>query len=215
LIYCAWTSPKEAFNSSVSNDINACSIVLFVITERWPAAKKYRDAFESIKQIVVDPLNSNDTQEARRLIPALPTIDIPADEGRQEYANMVTHMTGQDLASTSSNKSSEQSMAIGVEQVQYQMGSAAQSQGHRSVTRNRAVFHSEADSTAARLARPAFNPNISNQNQNIEQIPNCSSPWPYVDLDGDMDFSLGFDQYDLGLSTNGLGWLAGNSGPTG
>ena len=54
LIYCIWISPKDIFTLSMNNDVNACSIVLYVITERWPAARKYRDAFESIKQCVLD-----------------------------------------------------------------------------------------------------------------------------------------------------------------
>lgn len=50
LIYCAWASPKEVFTISTSNDMNACSIVLYIITERWPGARKYRDVYETIKQ---------------------------------------------------------------------------------------------------------------------------------------------------------------------
>ncbi|ORY10174.1 hypothetical protein BCR34DRAFT_588779 [Clohesyomyces aquaticus] len=51
-IYCTWISPKDIFGTKTSNDMNACSIVLYIITERWPAAKKYRDVFESVKQTV-------------------------------------------------------------------------------------------------------------------------------------------------------------------
>ncbi|KUJ16071.1 uncharacterized protein LY89DRAFT_102668 [Mollisia scopiformis] len=43
LVYCTWISPQEVFSIKTSSDMNACSIVLYIITERWPGAKKYRD----------------------------------------------------------------------------------------------------------------------------------------------------------------------------
>ncbi len=81
----------------MSNNINACSIVLFVITERWPAAKKYRDAFETVKQIVIDPLSDKQNHKPRRSIGTISSLELPLDEARQEYSSIVTHMTGQPM----------------------------------------------------------------------------------------------------------------------
>lgn len=60
LLYCMWLSPKKVYNISTSNDLIACSIMLYVITKRWPGARKYRDAFESIRQCVLDLILSSE-----------------------------------------------------------------------------------------------------------------------------------------------------------
>ncbi|KAK4975155.1 hypothetical protein LTR42_004365 [Elasticomyces elasticus] len=112
LVYCAWLSPEDIFNSTVSND---------VITERWPAARKYRDAFETVKQIVIDPLSDSQNHQPRRVVSTLPSVELPLDEGRQQYDSIVTHMSGGAMEGMAPPFS--QPMAIGMEQVQYQMGS--------------------------------------------------------------------------------------------
>lgn len=71
LIYCTWISPEQVFSSKTNNDIHACSIVLFVITERWPGAKKYRDIFEVVKLNVIDLIAEGRHQEPRRAIKKL------------------------------------------------------------------------------------------------------------------------------------------------
>jgi len=70
LIYCAWASPKEIFNIEASNDMNACSIVLYIITERLPYARKYRDVYETIKLMVTESIEENQ-YEARGIITRL------------------------------------------------------------------------------------------------------------------------------------------------
>ena len=45
LIYC-FLADRTVFDLQFSSDIRACSTVLYVISERWPAARKVRDAFE-------------------------------------------------------------------------------------------------------------------------------------------------------------------------
>ncbi|KAN0096599.1 Fungal specific transcription factor domain containing protein [Hyaloscypha variabilis] len=105
LIYCTWISPEEIFSSATSNDINACNIVLFVITERWPGAKKYRDAFEAIKQNVIDPLSEGKNNGPRHAVEFLKSIipstlpEVEMGEDRQEYSRIVTDMSGQDVDS--------------------------------------------------------------------------------------------------------------------
>ncbi|KAI1879322.1 hypothetical protein JX265_002276 [Neoarthrinium moseri] len=98
LIYCAWASPKEVFSISASNDMNACSIVLYIITERWPGARRYRDVYEAIKQMVLESIEEGE-YEPRRAITnlrpglhaALRAID-QDDDG--EFSAMVTDMAG-------------------------------------------------------------------------------------------------------------------------
>jgi hypothetical protein len=98
LVYCIWLSPKEVYKITTSNDLNSCSIVLYVITERWPGAKKYRDAFESIKQCVLDLIESSD-QPRKPLINLNPGLRATLEdvqrlhpEGRADFSRMMTDM---------------------------------------------------------------------------------------------------------------------------
>ncbi|KXJ85922.1 fungal-specific transcription factor domain-domain-containing protein [Microdochium bolleyi] len=67
LVYCLWISPVEVFDLATSNGIHDCSIVLFVISERVPAARKYRNAFEVIRQRVMDLLSDTRTPPQPRM----------------------------------------------------------------------------------------------------------------------------------------------------
>lgn len=181
LIYCTWISPSEIFSSSTSNDINACSIVLFVITERWPAAKKYRDAFEAVKTNVIDPLaegKSNGPRHAvtqlRSIIPStIPSIDIGED--RQEFSRIVTDMSGQDMDPDIIGNLKGPS-AIGMEQVMYQSGDLLGLSGAENDFGNFRGFDNE-----------------------VHDVPN---QWP---LEG-LDTLSGFEGFDLeGYSINMVG----------
>lgn len=56
MLYCTWGAPREVFNITVSRDIQACSIVLYIIAERWVGARKYRDVFEMVKEAVLESI---------------------------------------------------------------------------------------------------------------------------------------------------------------
>lgn len=53
LIYCFISDPS-VLDMRFSSDIRACSNVLLLISERWPAAKKVRDAFERMLSRTVE-----------------------------------------------------------------------------------------------------------------------------------------------------------------
>lgn len=100
LVYCIWLSPKEVYSITTSDDLNSCSIVLYVITERWPGARKYRDAFESIKQCVLDLISSSD-QPRRPLSNLDPDLRATLEdvqklhpEGRADFSKMMSDMVG-------------------------------------------------------------------------------------------------------------------------
>ena len=79
LVYCLWISPEDLFDSTTSNGIHDCSIVLFVIADRVPAAKRYRNAFEIIRQRVIDRISTTPPAErrSRETVPGL-TADLAA-----------------------------------------------------------------------------------------------------------------------------------------
>jgi hypothetical protein len=62
-----WHSPAATAIKNVSA-LSDCSIILYVMTERWPNIKRYRDAFEAIKRRVMD-LMANDKHHPRKVIP--------------------------------------------------------------------------------------------------------------------------------------------------
>lgn len=56
LVYCMW---QDCTNNNTFKSVGAltdCSIILYVMTERWPASKKYRDLFEVVKTSVLDAI---------------------------------------------------------------------------------------------------------------------------------------------------------------
>lgn len=54
LIYCFLASERAIFNPQFSGNVRACSTVLYVISERWPAARKVRDTFERMVSLTIE-----------------------------------------------------------------------------------------------------------------------------------------------------------------
>lgn len=53
LIYCICTCPS-IYSAQRAGDVGACSTVLYVISEQWASAKKYRDAFEVVAEKMME-----------------------------------------------------------------------------------------------------------------------------------------------------------------
>ncbi|KAI5861689.1 fungal-specific transcription factor domain-containing protein [Durotheca rogersii] len=51
LIYCAWLAPSNFL--SVEGPLTGCQILLYVVAERYPSARKYRDLFERIRSAIM------------------------------------------------------------------------------------------------------------------------------------------------------------------
>jgi hypothetical protein len=52
LIYCTWLAPPSFLASATA--LSDCQLLLYVIAERHPSAKKYRDIFERLRATVID-----------------------------------------------------------------------------------------------------------------------------------------------------------------
>ncbi|KAL4807383.1 fungal-specific transcription factor domain-containing protein [Aspergillus unguis] len=61
LLYALWTHSDQVWSVRISNDIRACSTVLFVMGERAAWVKKYRDAFELLVNAAMEKLQGNET----------------------------------------------------------------------------------------------------------------------------------------------------------
>lgn len=60
LLYALWTNGEQVWSVRMSNDIRACSTVLFVMTERAAWVKRYRDAFELLVNAAMEKLQGNE-----------------------------------------------------------------------------------------------------------------------------------------------------------
>ncbi|KAG2411740.1 hypothetical protein HFD88_009296 [Aspergillus terreus] len=60
LLYALWAHTTDVWSVQMSNDIRACSTVLFVMGERAAWVKKYRDAFELLVGAAMEKLEGND-----------------------------------------------------------------------------------------------------------------------------------------------------------
>ncbi|OOF92388.1 hypothetical protein ASPCADRAFT_210256 [Aspergillus carbonarius ITEM 5010] len=63
LLYALWTHTNEVWSVQMSNDIRACSTVLFVMGERAEWVKKYRDAFELLVNAAMEKLEGNNASK--------------------------------------------------------------------------------------------------------------------------------------------------------
>ena len=53
LIHCICAKPA-LYDAHCASHLGACSTVLYVISEQWPSARKYRDAFEVVAERTID-----------------------------------------------------------------------------------------------------------------------------------------------------------------
>ena len=109
MLYCVWSAPREVFKISTSRDIEACSIVLYIIAERWVGARKYRDIFEAVKEAVLEAIERGANEPRCPIVTslrpgareALNTVvagaGLVASQG--EFSAMLDDMIGQSMPS--------------------------------------------------------------------------------------------------------------------
>lgn len=61
LLYGLWTQGHAVWSVALSNDIRACSLVLFAMSERASWVAKYRDAFEILVDAAMEKLQRGET----------------------------------------------------------------------------------------------------------------------------------------------------------
>lgn len=65
-----WHSPEAMSQPQVSDALSDCTIMLYVMTERWPKARKYRNIFERVKQSAIDRIKRGDHPHTSSRVPA-------------------------------------------------------------------------------------------------------------------------------------------------
>lgn len=63
LVYSVWTHGKETWSVTLADDIRACSLVLFVMSDRAPWVSKYRDAFEMLVNAAMEKLKRDSSSD--------------------------------------------------------------------------------------------------------------------------------------------------------
>lgn len=61
LLYGLWTQTHRVWSVTLADDLRACSLVLFVMSERAPWVRKYRDAFELLVGATMQKLRGGDS----------------------------------------------------------------------------------------------------------------------------------------------------------
>lgn len=128
LIYCTWLAPPNTLN--LTSAIDDCNIMLYVMTERWPAGRKYRDVFERIKLTFGDLATQKKTTQGQSLETAAIESELRDrckdlaqgfyGGGQDDFTQMFSEMTGErqrwdlnEVIATTSNEEKRQSIAAG------------------------------------------------------------------------------------------------------
>lgn len=113
------------FNILVDSGLNACSIALHVIAERWSGAGKYQDAFESIKKCYLDIISCGEGQ-ARMPLRGLDT-DLKAaleetqnlhPEGKEDFDRIARDMIAWFGSQDVQLRADESGLSIGLKEFQ-------------------------------------------------------------------------------------------------
>ncbi|KAH8880229.1 hypothetical protein GQ53DRAFT_774365 [Thozetella sp. PMI_491] len=106
IVYCLWHANSATIAMRNFNALNDCSIMLYIMTERWNSSHKYRDVFETIKRTVVDRISDGDIP-ARQVIGGVVSADVRStlealdfgvtESNRNALEQMIEAMTGEQL----------------------------------------------------------------------------------------------------------------------
>ncbi|RDW69873.1 hypothetical protein BP6252_08893 [Coleophoma cylindrospora] len=64
-----WHSPQYVATHRATSAIHSCSSMLYVMAERWPPAQQYRNAFERVKESILEYVSLG-TEVPRDLLPS-------------------------------------------------------------------------------------------------------------------------------------------------
>ncbi|ETS78522.1 hypothetical protein PFICI_10584 [Pestalotiopsis fici W106-1] len=96
LIYTTWIQRDSLAPHRVSNALNACNVILYIIVERLPTATRYRDAFEELKESLDHLLSGSAEQSNPRPLPSEGNVAIRQmlkdGLGLYDYENMIINM---------------------------------------------------------------------------------------------------------------------------
>lgn len=107
LVYCMWHDTSNSNEFKSFGALSDCSIILYVMTERWPASRKYRDIFEAVKKSVLDAISEGKhiprtalTTMKDDMQNSIPRLQVnPATETiPDDLEQMISDMTGEQIS---------------------------------------------------------------------------------------------------------------------
>lgn len=179
LIYCICTCPS-IYSTQRASDIGACSTVLYVITEQWSSAKKYRDAFELVAEKMMESTRKYEENISRGA-----SLHLQSEGSQNRTPQMRISPTKESNASSNNRDARRETVGI----------SLSSENG----------THSRHDPRSRSSHTTALFPEIENADffQSESHIPAASS------FGMELDLELGFYDIEGLLSGEGLDWFTG------
>jgi len=117
LIYCAWLAPANFI--SIDASLTDCQILLYIITERYPSARKYRDIFERIKTAILGLIARGEHEPRNPVDHLMDDADLRARVATlggawgmsgmgADFSQMISQMTGQPMPAVAVSNSAIQ-----------------------------------------------------------------------------------------------------------
>ncbi len=204
LIYCICARPT-LYNLQNAGYIGACSTVLYVITEQWPSAKKYRDAFE----IVVEKMGER-RSDARRE-------SDPFNDNLGSHANRSRHSERQTGGSVLSDASEDCTAARSKRRSVTVAPQSSTAEARRGSARNGAECEQYSDRTT-RLEAPRHPPNGPSRQSNYDSetiVSPSEATYPgatssssnFFDMSLGLDLETEFNEIGGLLTIEGMDWF--------
>jgi hypothetical protein len=105
LIFCICTCPS-IYSALRAGDVGACSTVLYVISEQWTSAKKYRDAFEVVAEKMMESTRKYQESGAAK---GLHHLDSHASSEMSSATRIIRRSTSQGSSTRSNSRNSRSS----------------------------------------------------------------------------------------------------------
>ncbi|EXJ82048.1 hypothetical protein A1O1_08117 [Capronia coronata CBS 617.96] len=107
LVYCMWHDSSSSMSFRNLSALTDCSIILYVMAERWPPSRKYRDLFEAVKKSVIQAIEEGKhiprtavTSMKGDMQKPLQSLhdDTPMDSVTDDLQQMISDMTGETIS---------------------------------------------------------------------------------------------------------------------
>jgi hypothetical protein len=87
VLVCCFCMDPSIFDPRFSSDIRACSTMLYIISERWPLARKVRSAFDSLVAATVE--GQHHSSVPSKMGPVVPITSTPSGADYSAHASTV------------------------------------------------------------------------------------------------------------------------------
>lgn len=97
LVYCMWLT-HDNLAGDIQHSLSDCMLLLYIICERYPSARRYRDVFERVKSAstsIPKAPSGYDMQHETGSLPDAPIYHDPNQVWSNDLLQMIDEMSGQ------------------------------------------------------------------------------------------------------------------------